>query len=405
MHQMEVFKSKLDEYADEMRRMDNWMVERLSEYVKIGDGAVEKGYQDIIQDMAGMEDSTEKVEEYNCYWIREGLSLSVYGIDECMKIIETLYQAGYVSEEDYQAICHLTTVAEQSPTYVANKLQGYFDHVVTTVYIHNCLQVMGAEISPEECCKANDVFRQFDITDHNSIACLLICCIGESGKLQYTQEIFAENSDHPRDESGVGFLQVTKEDNQTACLQYINNLHNNGELKENQGEYTGELEDYPWTTSAWFWAVRSTVDSKGEEQLNRYVVNRISDNGGKLTLGVVLTAECFVHGDNDSRTDICGNYVMDNALHVIARDDSLRSEDGGEGSGWHIECEGGNKDYILYIPNEMVPEPEGAASSGISDPDILTFDAPYNWEKFETAYWQLENSGLLDFDLNTVELP
>ena len=37
MHRMEVFKSKLDEYADEMRRMDNWMVERLSEFVKIGD--------------------------------------------------------------------------------------------------------------------------------------------------------------------------------------------------------------------------------------------------------------------------------------------------------------------------------------------------------------------------------
>ncbi|MGN0324864.1 MAG: hypothetical protein ACI4DW_01040, partial [Lachnospiraceae bacterium] len=36
-HQMEVFKSKLDEYADEMRRLDNWMVERLSEFVKIGD--------------------------------------------------------------------------------------------------------------------------------------------------------------------------------------------------------------------------------------------------------------------------------------------------------------------------------------------------------------------------------
>ena len=38
MRQMEVFKQKVEEYADEMRHMDNWMVERLSEFTQIGDG-------------------------------------------------------------------------------------------------------------------------------------------------------------------------------------------------------------------------------------------------------------------------------------------------------------------------------------------------------------------------------
>ena len=45
MHQMEVFKSKLDEYADEMRRLDNWMVERLSEFVIKSDGKPDEDLQ------------------------------------------------------------------------------------------------------------------------------------------------------------------------------------------------------------------------------------------------------------------------------------------------------------------------------------------------------------------------
>ena len=42
MCQMEVFKRNLDEYADEMRRMDNWMVERLSGFVIKTDGKTNK---------------------------------------------------------------------------------------------------------------------------------------------------------------------------------------------------------------------------------------------------------------------------------------------------------------------------------------------------------------------------
>lgn len=152
------------------------------------------------------------------------------------------------------------------------------------------------------------------------------------------------------------------------------------------------------------------MDVDGGQPLNIYVMKRLDDNGGKLTLGIVLTAECFVHGDVDPKKNICGDYTMDDALHVIARYDSLRLEK--DNGGWYVfQDENNNKDCTLYIPAEMLEIKENEDGTLASDipsvwnaSEYLEFTAPYNWNKFDEYYNKLQEAGLIDFDLNT-DLP
>ena len=405
MQQMEVFKSKLDEYADEMRRMDNWMVERLSEYTKIGDGTVQKSCQHVSKDLTTQVDTLQQVEEYDCYLIRDGLSLSTNTITECMMIIENLYQAGFISMEDYENIGYWTMVAEQSPTYVANmarsKLQGYFDHVVTTVYIYNCLLVLAyRDISPQECRKINGILQDFGIIDCNSIACFLICCAGESTGFTEPIEDYEINPNYTEAERGAGYIQVTYRETQRECLNYICELFGYQEFIDPSMDGYAELiaNKYPWEASAWYWAVLNKVRREGEEQLNRYVVGRINESGEDLSLGLVLSAECFVHGNvKNGISPILGQIVLD---------ENLRSKNDGEDGGWYIEGRG--KNYILHIPaitletirsridSSQIPSEWGNA-------DELSFSAPSNWEVFENAYIELKEVGLIEFDLKLTD--
>lgn len=330
-----------------------------------------------------------------------------------------LYKWGFVSEEDYRNLCYWNGIINHVPSAETDKIrtmiQECFNHVFTTVYIYNCLQVLAQrEFTPEDCCEVNEIFRSFSITNRNSIACLLICCAGESGGFKYIREIYEENEGYGEDESGVGFLQVTLKETQDDCLQYIEDLANKGVLIENQGKYTGNLGDYPWIASAWYWAVHPKGGKDKEPPLNSYVVDRLDDNGGKLTLGIVLTAECFVHGD------VSEGNGLDPVLRHIARDDSLRSVVAGDG-GWYNEIkedeeneeDEDNKNYELYIPHELLEEIKSRISNeGVNTYILsvwgqsteLSLDAPYNWANFEIYYNDMQAAGLIDFDPNT-ELP
>ncbi len=352
--------------------------------------------------------------EFNCYWVRENFSLFNYGTEECLENMTDLYQNGYVSKEDYRAFCYWNEIISHVPSAEADKIrnmmQECIEHVITTVYIYNCLQILAKRtITPKECCEANEIFRYFGITDRNSIACLLICCAGESGGFINTQEIYDEDSDYPYEARGAGYLQVTGKVDQERCLRYIYNMYGiEDDIDTTKLGYSDDLANYPWEASAWRWTQYAQTK---DGCLNLYVVAHCNENEEKLTLGIVLTAESFVHGDVRPNNN-SGGYTMNDALVVIVSDDSLRSNDKGEDGGWYIvENENDNKDYTLYIPAEMLEieedEDETPTSDIPSEGDTfewLRFTAPYNWSKFEAYYNDLQEAGLIDFDQNT-ELP
>ena len=339
----------------------------------------------------------------DCHKIRDMLSLTNCELEDCMYSLGKLYNFGFVSEEDYRSICELAEEEKSNPNSVRNEIQEYFDHVVTTVYIYNCLQVLANRtFTPKECCEANEIFRYFGITDRNNISCFLICCAGESGGFTSIKEYYEENDNYSEDESGRGYLQITSEETQKACLEYIHDIYEKGELIENQGVYIEDLTYYPWTASAWYWAIYPKVDVDGGQPLNIYTMKRLGDNGEKLTLGVVLATESFVNGvvkpDNKD-----GIYTMNGALHVIARYDSLRRNDERNNGGWFIDGE--NKNCVLHIPADMLGIPDGTPTSNIqsvwNSSTCLEFRAPNNWDTYEVYYNNLRDAGLLDFDLNT----
>lgn len=347
--------------------------------------------------------------DIDCYEIRDSLSLATYGIEDCMNTINELFKNGFVSEEDYRSICILAKEEISNPNSTRGKIEEYFNHVITTVYIYNCLQVLAGEtrtITPEECCKVNEIFRYCNITDRNSIACLLICCAGESLGLTKTLEDFVPGNGYEYDERGAGYIQVTFKDIQRACLRYIYDMYGIEETIADQMGYAEEVAEYPWAASAWYWANYLVVD--GKQPLNSYVMERLDDNGGELTLGIVLTAECFVHGNVDSEKNNCNGYTIDDALHVIARYDSLRLDN--ENGGWYVcQNENNNKDYRLCISIETMEYFKNNGDEEISALNIpsewevseyLEFTAPYNWDTFADNYDKLDEAKLLDFDLN-----
>lgn len=317
---------------------------------------------------------------------------------------------GFVSEEEYRDICKLAEDEKSNPNSISNEMQEYFNHVVTTVYIYNCLQVLANRtFTPEECCEANEIFRLFGITDRNSIANFLICCAGESGGFKYTQEIYKVGRKYPKAARGAGYIQVTGKDTQQDCLQYIYDLYGiNDEIDENQLGYSDEVAKYPWEASAWYWT-QYTQTKDG--CLNNYDVERCRENGGRLILGIVLTTESFVNSkvstDNED-----GGYTMNDALAVIVKYDSLRLNDEKDNGGWYVfENETDNEDCTLYISAETLEyfknEQEIFASDIPSEWDTsvyLQFSAPNNWCAFEEYYNALQKAGLIDFDLNT-QLP
>ncbi|MDE6742687.1 MAG: hypothetical protein K2J95_02265 [Lachnospiraceae bacterium] len=347
--------------------------------------------------------------DVDCYEIRNSLSLATYGIEDCMGTINELYENGFISEEDYRSICILAQKGINNSNSARHKIEGYFDYVVTTVYIYNCLQELaGRTITPEECCKVNEIFRYCNITDRNSIACLLICCAGESYGLTETLEDFVSGHGYEYEERGAGYIQVTFKDIQRACLQYIYDMYGIEETITDQEGYAKEVAEYPWAASAWFWAILLKVGKYDPQTLNSYVMERLEENGGKLTLGIVLTAECFVHGDVNPDIRV-GGYTLDDALHVIARYDSLRLNDEKDNGGWYVEqYENNNEGYRLHISAETIEYFKNNENNEISASDIpsewdtskyLEFTAPYNWNTFAGNYNKLYEADLLDFDL------
>ena len=82
IQQMKTYKRMLDEYADEMRRMDNWMVERLSEYVKIGDSGnmIGKGIaftecQPEIETISSIPGQDEVLDSFDSYGIEKQIAI------------------------------------------------------------------------------------------------------------------------------------------------------------------------------------------------------------------------------------------------------------------------------------------------------------------------------------------
>ncbi len=356
-----------------------------------------------------VKDMRDKTININCYNIWNTLFGENCELEDCMKSIEKLHDLGFVSEEEYRNICELAE-EKDNPNSVIDELRKCFNHVVTTVYIYNCLQVLANRtFSPEECCKANEIFRLFGITDRNSIANFLICCAGESGGFIYTQEIYKVGRKYPRVARGAGYIQVTGKKTQQDCLQYIYDLYGiNDEIDENQLGYSDKVAEYPWEASAWYWT-QYTQTKDG--CLNNYNVERCGENGGRLILGIVLTTESFVNSkvstDNED-----GGYTMNDALALIVKYDSLRLND--NNGGWFVaQYENNNEDYRLNISAETIEYFKNNEDNEISASDIpsewdtsvyLQFSAPNNWRDFEEYYNALQKAGLIDFDLNT-QLP
>ena len=145
----------------------------------------------------------------------------------------------------------------------------------------------------------------------------------------YTKENYVSGKGYVYEERGAGYLQVTKKTTQLDCLQYIYDMYGKtAVIDPNLAGYAEEIgDDYPWESAAWFWAINKNT-SLGN--LNNYVVTHCGNNGGKLILGNVLTAESFVYGcvDPDNKDQ---GYTMNDALSVIVDNDSLRSSNSGIG--------------------------------------------------------------------------
>lgn len=258
-------------------------------------------------------------------------------------------------------------------------------------YIKEIITNLGWTTDDEEVKEVKSILEAFQITDRNSIACFLLLSISEAGaEGLYTNRVDKEGKsvvdEHGRavteyypdnyypgygyEERGVGYMQITFTESHKKCLKCLKEMGYYNEDISNISDYVEVLREMPWQTSAWRWAVY--VQTK-DGNLNRYIEARANENGGKLTLGMVLAAESFINGkvskDINPREQVLDNTEMEygsinDALCNIANGIVPYDPNGNGLSSWYTE--GGH----LYIGG-------------------WKYETPNNWNNFKSNYFKL----------------
>lgn len=189
---------------------------------------------------------------------------------------------------------------------------------------------------------------------------------------------------------GVGYMQITGREDQLACLRYLKTMgYYQGEIDESALGYVEELRQMPWQAAAWRWAV---VDQTKEHSLNAYIVERAKDNGDKLTLGMVLTAESFINGrvSPDNKPEKISENSDENCDTSDATVDAIDSENLSE------ICSTAN-DALAAIASGEVLQMIGTEKDNnhwYTVGDYLyvggwRYRAPNNWTQFMDNYYLL----------------
>ena len=289
---------------------------------------------------------------------------------------------------NYGGIIRVREVPEREETTEEETLEEYIKEIMTT---------LGWTANDDEVSEIKEILEAFGITDRISIACFLLICISEtgaeglySGKVDRNGQPYVDEygravteyypytesdrdkPDYAFEERGVGYMQVTGRGSQLDCLRYLKAMgYYQGEIDENALGYTEELREMPWQSAAWRWAV---VDQTKAHSLNAYIRDKASENDGRLTLGMLLTAECFINGQvttqYNSPQKISENpnenyNTPNNALAAIASGE-LPQTMGGERDDNHWHTEGG----YLYAGG-------------------WRYMAPNNWDYFMNNYYIL----------------
>lgn len=272
----------------------------------------------------------------------------------------------------------------------------------TEKFIKEVLETLEWPIDENEVHELKAILDKFGITDMNSIACFLLICRSESGAVglyankvdrnqkpyvdqygravtEYYPDGYEKKVRYIFEERGVGYIQVTWKLTQLACLQ---NLKNKGYYKEDIDDnalgYVEELREMPWAVSAWRWAV---YEQTGEHNLNKYVEARGDDNGGELTLGMVLVAESFINGkvskENTPIQDTSSNITPQQEYSTM--NDAMRGIATGSITEWHVE-------EIKNVKTKEVKYKLHVAG--------WIYDAPNNWAEFEANYNKLHEKGV-----------
>ena len=272
-------------------------------------------------------------------------------------------------------------------------------------YIKSILEALGWTTDFEELQEIEDVLNDFNITDRNSIACFLLLCITESGPEGAYSGIIARDGNpyvnergravteyYPKDKTeysfearGVGYIMVTKSGAQKKCLEDLKEMgyyEKDLDIDSMTGGYIDELRKKPWAVSAWRWAVYYGDETK-DDYLNAYVPERVKENDGCLTIGIVLTAESFINGKVSEKNmgtkteksvngssipvdDVLGPIASGEIAH-IEKSDAEKSD---SYKGWYTDGEN------LYV-------------------DGWRYGAPRNWDNFENNYNILKKQGII----------
>lgn len=247
----------------------------------------------------------------------------------------------------------------------------------------------------DEVHEIKEILDDFGIENRQSVECFLLLCVCEAGEVglysdkvdrngypytdkygravtEYYPQGYEEIVDYDFSERGVGYLQITWKDTQLNCLKDLMAMgYYNGNINENAQGYVDELRTMPWQTSAWRWAVYTQTYC---DNLNLYIEQKAKENNNKLTLGMTLTAECFINGkisENNKAykmvdSPIADYQTIDTALRDIAsgKIPQITEENNQNLNGWYTD------DVYLYVGG-------------------WRFEAPLNWKKFKENYYLL----------------
>ncbi len=262
----------------------------------------------------------------------------------------------------------------------------------TEQFIKEILETLGWPIDNSELHELKAILDDFGINDKNSIACFLLICRSESGEAGLYLNKRDRNGDlyvdqygravteyypvgykvaYLFEERGVGYIQVTWKDTQLKCIKDLQNRgYYTGNINSNALGYVNELRDMPWVVSAWRWA---EVNQTGDGNLNNYVAARAADNGGQLTIGIVLAAESFINGkvsaqDNPAIQDTSINTRPVQTYNTVS--DAIGAIARGNIADWEVI------NGELHVAGWI-------------------YEAPNNWTEFESNYKELVKNGVI----------
>lgn len=258
----------------------------------------------------------------------------------------------------------------------------------TKLLIKNVLETLGWPVGKAELHEIKKILSEFGIVNRESIICFLLICRSETGEIGlYSNEIGRDgkpyvdkydravteyypeghNPGYGFEERGVTYIHITKKLTQLDCLKamishgYIEMEED--DIDENALGYVDELRQVPWAGAAWRWAEAGQTRFGN---LNNYVVQRVAECEGELTLGIFLVAESFINGKVSDKNPAIKDITSDadpNPLYGTIND-ALNAIATNEVTDWHVE------EGKLHIAGWV-------------------YEAPNNWQLFEENYKSL----------------